>query len=360
MQDIKNFGGNVSEKDNRTIKETRSFINKTLSLFATNYEAGQPFKNIYSQDNVGICTSASLITGLWEQTGTRYSEDFQYYLQKKYTDKNKTEGSSAFSAIKTAYKYGLLKKEIADKYFIRDEKENYQTYIKRLFDKFEAIESELLLQAEKVITAYSIFDEFDVLAIKKGIDEGALIIARYVCGNTWFNKIVNGIWKSCWRDGNDIEPIATPKNTPDFPVSGHLVCISHIRKDGVYIANTFGKEWTGDGHGNIDYIPTELWKVYTKKTEIEKEILPVKKSEFKFNFTKNLSFNPFKYVYDVEMLQYYLIFNNYLEFIPAKERGYFGRKTLNAVIKFQKGNKLPMTGFVGNMTRQVLNALQKV
>lgn len=62
---------------------------------------------------------------------------------------------------------------------------------------------------------------------------------------------------------------------------------------------------------------------------------------------------------DVETLQTYLIAHGYS--IPSIEsgaaaKGYFGSQTKTAVQKFQAANGVPATGFVGPLTRGVLNA----
>ncbi len=76
------------------------------------------------------------------------------------------------------------------------------------------------------------------------------------------------------------------------------------------------------------------------------------------NFSNNLKLG--KKGTDVKALQEYL--NNHGFEVSKSGAGsngmeseYFGGKTKAAVVKFQKANKLPATGFVGTMTRSLLN-----
>lgn len=56
---------------------------------------------------------------------------------------------------------------------------------------------------------------------------------------------------------------------------------------------------------------------------------------------------------EVTKLQTLLIEKGY----DTQKTGYFGAKTLQAVKKYQKDNKLPSTGFVGLMTRGLMNTV---
>ncbi len=67
-----------------------------------------------------------------------------------------------------------------------------------------------------------------------------------------------------------------------------------------------------------------------------------------FTFSNNISFNAKGE--DVVQLQNLLIAQGYLK---AKATGYFGKLTFAAVKAFQKDHKLPVTGFVGKLTRGI-------
>lgn len=71
-------------------------------------------------------------------------------------------------------------------------------------------------------------------------------------------------------------------------------------------------------------------------------------------FRKNLS--RWSVGADVAMLQVILIMNG---FLSTGVFGFFGPKTYAGVILFQKKYGLPETGFVGPLTRKVLNSLKK-
>ncbi len=57
---------------------------------------------------------------------------------------------------------------------------------------------------------------------------------------------------------------------------------------------------------------------------------------------------------NVSMLQDFLNSNGYLKTAPS---GFFGKGTLKAVQAFQKANKLSPTGFVGSLTRGLINRI---
>ncbi len=362
-------GAFPSPKDSRTIVEKATMWQRFSTAVIGVTETFKQFKNIYSQDWVGICTAAAFITGLWEATGKRYSEDFQYFLQKKYHDnvvysgqswfQPWFEGSSPYASISTAHKYGVLPKEEMDKYFIRNPQEKYPVYIDRLVKAMTpAVEAELLAKCEKIVTGYSKTDNSLASMVTAMSEPNCFLQHRFECGNTWYGKTIEGAYYSAYYSGSKIEPITVPYPTAAIGVNGHQVSGAGVRNNRTYIANTFGPSWTGDGHAEIDYMPTETWKVYVNKTApvIEKELLLIKKSEFKFRFTKFMGYS-IKYSYDVEMLHHVLMFENCMDFIPKAQRGYFGLKTIAGVRRFQQKYGILTTGFVGKLTLAKLNEL---
>lgn len=362
-------GAFPSPKDSRTVVEKAPLWERFTAAVAGVPESWKQFKNIYSQDRVGICTAAGLITGLWEATGKRYSEDFQYYLQKKYHDNvvyaNQSwfrawfEGSSPYASISTGYKYGFLPKEEMDKYFIRNPQESYATYIDRLVKVMTPeVEAELLAKCEKVITAYSQTDNSLAATAQAASEPNCFLEHRFECGNTWYGKTIDGAYYSAYYSGSKIEPITMPYATSTIGVNGHQVAGAGVRDGKPYIANTFGPNWTGDGHAPIDYMPTETWKVYVNKPApvVEKEKLQIKKADFKYIFKKPLGYS-LRYSYDVEMLHHVLMFENCVDFIPKAQRGYFGLKTIAGVRKFQQKYGILATGFVAKLTLAKLNEL---
>jgi hypothetical protein len=349
-----NGGAIESEKDNRTIKEKSSL----LDYFSFPKDGGKAIKLecILDQHRVGICTAISNIEIVYDRTGIRYSEDFQYLLQKKYFDGGWFEGSSVFNSIKASHKYGYLRKEIFDQFFQRNPNEDYANYSARLksIADNETMMTDLLARCEKKMQGYTKLDN-TLPAIAKAIDDTENgVLARFTCGWSWFYKLINGVTRNCW-DGEVIEPISEPVALSTFPITGHAVSLPFYKMGGLFVGNSWGIGWCKDGHANIDYMPTEAYKLYFKGFE-DKWRLPIKKSEFKHNFNITLRIGS-KSRYEIELLQYALIFEDCLDWIPPEQRGYFGLKTLAGIRKFQSKYGIPATGFVGPITLKKLNEL---
>lgn len=348
-------GAIESPKDSRTIKEPKVSL---LAYFTFPKDGGREIKPecILDQNRVGICTSISLVELIFDRTSKRFSEDFQYLIQKKYYDKGWFEGSSVFNAIKAGYDVGFLPKEIFDQYFQRDPNENYDSYssrLKQIADN-ETLMKELLAKCEKVIQGYTNIGT-SLVALAKAIDDTENgVLARYTCGWSWFYKYVNGILHNCWN-GESIEPITEPVATPTFPITGHAVPMPVYKMAALYVGNTWSKLWCADGHSKIDYLPTEAYKVYFKNFNDQWK-LPIKKSEFKHKFAMQMGLNA-TYRYETELLQYALIFEECMEWIKPEARGYYGLKTVAGVRKFQKKYGISATGYVGIKTLAKLNEL---
>lgn len=352
-------GADVSETDSRTVKEQITLLDKVSALFTFPKEGGRKIKPecILDQNYVGICTAISNVQGVYDRTGMLYSDDFQYGLQKKYFDGAWYEGSSVFNSMRASMKYGYLRKEIFDTYFKRDPNENYTSYATRLQTVFanEQLIAKLLTQCEFPLLGYKQITDLSLTSLATAIsDVDNIVIVRATCGKSWFYKTIAGIMYNCWN-GESIEPIEEPVGSPTFPITGHAFTFPMFTKMGLLLANTWSKLWCGDGHAYIDYFPTEAYKMYFKNWDDQWK-LPVKKSEFKHAYLATLTLST-KYSYEVEMLQYALIFEDCMDWIPPEQRGYFGLKTLSAVRKFQSKYSIPATGFVGKLTIAKLNQL---
>lgn len=351
-------GADVSQKDSRTVQEKLSLMDKVSAMVSYIKDAGKPIKPgcILDQNRVGICTSISNVQGVYDKTGIRMSEDFQYLLQKKYFDGAWYEGSSVFNSLRASMKYGYLRKEIFDKYFVRDPNEDYATYsarLKQIADN-EQLMTELLAQCEFLLLGYTQLEN-TYSAISTAVsDVDNVVICRFTCGWTWFYRIINDIRYNCWQ-GESIEPIEEPKALDSFPITGHAILIPFI-KDAVFkVGNTWSSAWCADGHASINYYPTEAYKMYFKNWS-DRWKLPVKKADFKHSFLSTITLST-KYNYECEMLQYALIFEDCMDWIPQAQRGYFGLKTLAGVRKFQAKYGIMATGYVGKQTLAKLNEL---
>lgn len=208
--------------------------------------------DIDDQHRVGICTAISMTMNAGKATGRKYSPDFQYLLQKKYIDKNWNEGSSALSALKVAYGYGLLPAEYWTFTDEDDRKLSYSKYIKKLqrvSDK--EIEKLLKIAADYKIEGYAqVPVDRDLMA--QAIDESrAGIIVRFNCGKTWYPS------------SGSPEPLQHPNPV----ISGHLVSESNYDGGSFRIANSWGTDWADEGTAYFllrQYAPTEAWIPYYK------------------------------------------------------------------------------------------------
>lgn len=230
-----------------------------------NYKGGQRYtpKYINDQHRVGICTSISLTMNVHRATGKKYSPDFQYLLQKKFIDGNWDEGSSAFSALKAAHKYGMLPVKEFEKYVDEDDRKlTYRRYIKKLQNISDKDVDKLLAKCEKPIEGYAkVPASRDLLA--NGIDENESgLIARFTIGKEWWTK--------------PIEPLRKPKEI----ISGHLINLTNYAGNSFRIANSWGTDWADKGtayHLHRDYRPTEAWAVFYKEIPEEVDTKPIAK-----------------------------------------------------------------------------------
>lgn len=170
-------------------------------------------------------------------------------------------------------------------------------------------------------------------------DHGETIILLRVGKEWWTDK--NGV--SSWKE-KDILPLRTPK----VVVSGHFIVAKPYDEKYIYFKNWWGDGWGSKGYGyfGADYMPfVNDWGAL-----------------FPLAFSKDLQkgmTDP-----DVKRLQQLLNKNPATLVSPAgpgspgKETDFFGALTFNAVVKFQKLHNIkPTSGYVGPLTRAVLNPL---
>jgi len=223
-----------------------------------NWTGGARYKatDIEDQSKVGICTAISMTMNARKATGTKYSADFQYLLQKKYVDGNWDEGSSIRSALQVATKYGLLPEKLF-KYKI-SRKQSYLKYIKQLQAIPEADIKKLLAKCIKIKGYASVPVDRDMMA--NAIDESeAGLLTRFALGSEWWT-----------------EPIQ-PLRKPQVFISGHAVTTSNYSGGSMRIANSWGDDWADKGtayHMFKDYAPTEAWIAYynTETKSLKKQI----------------------------------------------------------------------------------------
>jgi hypothetical protein len=296
-------------------------------------------EDIENQFSVGICTAISLTQNRAKANGRKYSADFQYLLQKKYIDGNWYEGSSIFSALKVAKNYGLLPESFWTHTTLADRQLPYTQYIQKIQSIPPSEIQRLISLCVDKIPGYAQVDVNDPQAIARGIvASNSGILCRYTVGAEWWTAPIN------------------PLRPPAMPISGHAIGMPSfdytVNLDQI-LANTWGTYWNKQGLADINwstYKPTEAWLILQ-----EAPILP-----------------PFKFVNDLYMgltspdvIQLQKILNKNPQTRVAlwglgsagKETNYFGNLTFQAVKRFQQLYKLPVTGYVGSMTRTILNTL---
>ena len=342
----KTFGAFESEKDSRTIQHD-DLVQFTSPLI----KGGVVYnpEDIENQHSIGICTAISMTQNRQKRSGRKYSADFQYLLQKKFYDLNWVEGSAIFYALKVAKNYGFLPLELWTHTTEQDRYLPYSTYIAKLQAIPDDEIQRLISLCIDKIAGYASVDVSDAQSIAKAInDSGEGILCRYSVGREWYSGL-NGQISYLPKD---IDPIRPPEQV----IAGHAIGITafdYTEETLHTLCNTWGTNWccTGNCHINWDgYKMTEAWIILESTPAI-----PL--FQFKYNLSYGMT-SP-----DVKQLQIILNKSTQTQVAqsgagsPENETKFFGVLTLAAVKKFQKLNSVPNTGFVGTLTRDVLNAL---
>lgn len=332
------LGANESAFDYRTLQHDQVGAPQIKAIGGTKYSTDK----ILHQHKVGICTAISLVQNAYVATGKRYSEDFQYLLQKLYTDGNWFEGSSPFSAISTAKKYGMLPIEYLPSILEKEPTLDYDQYKNKLIaiagDKEKM--AFLLSKCEFPIKGYSRVNVTDVYLIAQAIaDSKAGIIARFDLGASWYTD-KNGALS--WN-AKDIEPLRKDTEV----VSGHQVTITDYNFSTVMsyngqLANTWGPTWADDGSAVFDlknYRPTEAWCIYYDFTP---DYVPLPDpGTWSHTFVKNMKLGDV--TDEVKQLQIKLMMDKFLARITKEEWGIYGPKTQRAVFDLQIARNVPLT-----------------
>lgn len=288
-------------------------------------------QDIEHQHTVGICTAISNVQQNQLIDIQKYSPDFHYLCQKKFYDKNWTEGSSLLHSLKVAKNIGFLPRDL----FPITEKDRYlpyREYIKKLQAIPDAEIERLKALCVNKISGYAQVDVKDPEAIAKAILESqGGILCRYGCqSNWWQDKNGNNSWNP-----KDINPLRWKKET-----SGHAIIMSKFDySNNRYmqrLVNTWGTLWCLQGQADIDwstYPPTEAWIILDKN--------PM------FKFTQDMKLG--SRGNEVKELQKRLG-------MPAIfQTGFFGSITKKYVIEYQKKHQLVPDGIIGSLSRAKLN-----
>ena len=347
MNDIIPFAFNTpdSNVDSRTVQHG----DLVAAGLAPRVKGGYDYlpTDIENQERVGICTGISNEQERRKTTGKKYSADFQYLMQKIY-DGNWLEGSSIFTGLRVAKNIGFLPAELWTWTTEADRKGTYADYIAKLQAIPQAEIDRLKTLCIDKIAGYAQVDVSDHQAIAAAIDNSkAGILCRYSVGAEWWTG----------RDGvRTFDPLKlNPILPPAIFISGHAIIMSKYDYTTIlmqFLANTWGSEWNNQGVGYTDfniYKPTEAWVVL-------ETLPPLPPFQFRNDLAYSMTSN------DVKVLQQILNKNPQTQVSVTgdgslgHETNYFGNLTLAAVKKFQALNHLPATGYVGTLTRALLNS----
>ncbi len=274
MKHIKGTGAFPSPYDARIFTYApRLDLATTISL----YEGGELWSKEYIDDQhrVGICTSISLTMKAKRYFGIDFSPDFQYLLQKKFLDKNWTEGSSAYHAILAGYKYGLLPREHFDKWVTENDRElSYSKYIKKL----QAIPDEEINRLLEIAKQYKVS-----AFAQTPINRDAMAAATLKCDGLLVRFEIDESWYTGNMKGKD----KLSKHTKAS--SGHIINDVRFSGSSRRVINSWGVDWANYGTAYYLYNemrPTEAWSVWfgeyppeIQKQEEEKEQLVGKLKE---------------------------------------------------------------------------------
>lgn len=191
--------------------------------------------------------------------------------------------------------------------------------------------------AKKSGQGYGFIADLSFDGLKQFIDDHGPTIVLLRIGKEWWTA-ANGT--SSWKE-SDVLPVRPPAQI----VSGHFVVAHSYDEQYIYFVNHWSDQWGRKGHGYFG-----------------KEYMPFVNDAgalFPLLFTKDLYYkmqDP-----DVKRLQQTLNKDPRTQVAasgagsPGNETEYFGWLTLVAVKKFQSLHGVPNTGYVGPLTRAVLN-----
>lgn len=323
----KGTGAIESPVDPRTAKHE-----ELVALGAPLVQGGVDYSptDIDDQHTVGICTGISLVQNRNKANGKKYSPDFQYLLQKLYYDLNWTEGSSIFSALRVGKNFGFLPAELWTHTTEADRVLPYSMYIAKLQAIPAAEVQRLIALCVDKIPGYAQVNVSDPQFIASAINASeAGILCMYRIGKEWYTP--------SWLP-KDIDPLKPPK----VVISGHAIVMSKFDYEIGHmqvLANTWGATWDKGGTADInqdEYKMVEAWSILKTAPPVPPYV-----------FTKDLWFG----MTDPDVVQLQIR----LGVSPTST--HFGPLTREAVIAYQGMHGLPTTGYVGPLTRAVLNKI---
>lgn len=257
------------------------------------------------------------------------SPRFLYSIIKK-EDGNTTEGTAIRNGLKMLSKVGICLESTYPS--------DYPTMSHDEFMDYSKIPDRAFQEAVNYKDQSYASVPLEKEAIKQAIMVGQGVIARIIIDDQW--------WTPSWQE-KDILPLRPHKTTS---YGGHAVVLYGWEGDRFWGRNSWSTDW---GHNGDFYFDWETYKSSLSEVWVSVDVDSNKLEEVHNlpehkPLTRNLSFGMMGE--DVKRIQ------KVLKVSP--ETGYFGPKTLQAVINFQKQYGItPTLGFVGEKTRLKLNTL---
>lgn len=315
--DIENiaFGAIVRPKDKRDYKSESL---GSVSMYPDTLQTDVPL--IYMQGKYPTCgahAGAQLANILF---GITSSPKFLWKQIKTLDTFGLNDGTDMRSIFKALQTYGICTLDILN----NDPEDSLEAY-----SALKELTPTMIADASKrKITSYGFIDRPTIAQIKQAIATYKVVILLVDCGDGWWtNKVGQSSWSA-----TDILPLRLGNYA-----SGHFVVATGYGLTLINGANSWSISWADAGKYNFDstYLP------------FVRELGFATIGDTKYIFNSNL------YVglknADVHALQVKLG-------MPLElQTGFFGSKTFSAVIAYQKANKISPTGFVGALTRAVLN-----
>lgn len=330
------LGADPSPEDPRTIKSTDLALALAVPPFHKKDYAGFPHKD---QMRVGICTAAAVSAAAEKFFGDpnwRGSMEWLYKIGKMFIDGNTTEGSSAFTMLKAAQKYGIP----SESKFPSNCNRSYTEFMQNL----NITQAMLDDAAKHKIPGYaSVPMNVDALVQAIYASRSGLV-TRMTVGNEWWTDSA-GNWTN---DPAKLQPLRAPK----VIISGHLIVQNGYElgtNDVKFIdRNSWGDNWCDKG--DIYFYFKNLIGYFTEAWTIVGRVL----------FANDLRMGTIHA--DVKRLQEFLNTHGFPvapagNGSPGNETTYFGLLTFNALKKFQAANGIPNTGYFGPLTRAKVNVM---
>lgn len=353
MEQVLSFGAEISQEDYRTVvadKVTGNLPN-TIGKVDLNHVATNDLCN---QRQLGICTACATRMSAENhfKDGIRLCEEWLYLIGKVLVDGNLNEGSSAFTMLKASNKYGIPEKIILDTFDLKTDG-SYSDFINHFQTKYGGKIPQTILDnafKHKIPGYYRV--NVDPISIAREIEAGKLPIIRLAVGENMYTAADGNV---SWQ-AKDLLPLRAPKQVQ----GGHLMVLNEyngLRNDQLDTGpNSWSKNWARTGYFDFHFHTqnpyfTEVWGISNQEIVIDK--IPPFLKDLNYLMTDK----------DVKYLQKFL--NTHGSPIASNGPGslgnettYFGKLTLNAVIKFQKDNNInPPAGFVGPITRGRMNLI---